>query len=162
MSKGYLAAAFLLALAIAGGLGYWRGSAVANTAAELVMTKHLSVDREAENAQLERVRVLNNALTEAEARIAEAFEEGKRNAERAGEKTAAELRAGVISLQHRWSGCQASRMSDSASSASKLEAAARDREESAGRIVAAAASCDAHVLGLQQAYESVREQINKQ
>ena len=138
----------------------WRGAlALAALLALGVQTLRLDHERMqaaraaafADKAQLaaERAaRAEEQARAEAVDRIAGAYEKGKADAQAAAERVAADLRAGNLQLRDRWQGCQA-RLSGAAIAAGEPDAAARDREESAGRIVRAAAECDAQVRGLQ-------------
>ena len=158
---GYIIAALLVVAAIAGGVGYWQGGEHAETAAELAMAEHLAADRKVESEHKDKVRQLEQNLMTAHAGVSEAYEKGKKDAEATGAAVTADLRAGNLRLQQRWAGCETQRLSDSAAAASELDAAARDREESAGRIVRAAAQCDAQVRGLQELLILEREQLNK-
>lgn len=158
---GYIVAALLVVAAIAGGVGYWQGGKHATTAAELAMSEHLAADRKAESDHKDKIRQLEQDLATAQAGVSEAYEKGKKDAEATGAAVAADLRAGNLRLQQRWAGCETQRLSDSAAVAGELDAAARDREESAGRIVRAAAQCDAQVRGLQELLTLEREQLNK-
>lgn len=155
-------AALLVVAVVAGGVGYWQGSEHAKTAADLVMAKHLAADREAEADHKDKVRQLEQDLATAQADVSEAYERGKKDAEATGAAVTADLRAGNLRLQRRWAGCETQRLSDAAAVAGELDAAARDREESAGRIVRAAAQCDAQVRGLQELLILEREQLDKQ
>jgi hypothetical protein len=65
-----------------------------------------------------------------------------------GDAVAAGLRAGTDRLQKRWT-CPVPRAPEAPASGRSADAATDDRAESAGRIVAAAATCDAQVRGLQ-------------
>lgn len=65
------------------------------------------------------------------------------------------LLAGTDRLQDRWAGC-VSAAASSAAGAGASDGGARDRAESAGRIVAAAAQCDAQVAGLQSILKAER------
>lgn len=67
------------------------------------------------------------------------------------------LLAGTDRLQDRWAGC-VSAAASSAGGAGLADGGARDRAESAGRIVAAAAQCDAQVAGLQSILKAERTQ----
>lgn len=87
------------------------------------------------------------------AAIADAYEKDKRDAEVAQRKLVDDLRAGNVRLQKRWAGC----VSDVAASAAELDAAARDREESAARIVRAARDADDQIKGLQDVVRADRE-----
>jgi uncharacterized protein HemX len=154
-------AALLVVVAIAGGVGYWQGSKHAKTAAELAMAEHLAADRKAESDHRNEVRQLEQILAAAQADVSEAYEKGKKDAETTGAAVTADLRAGNLRLQQRWTSCETQRLSDAAAAAGELDAATRDREESAGRIVRAAAQCDAQVRGLQELLILEREQLNK-
>jgi hypothetical protein len=157
---GYIVVALLVA-AIAGVVGYWQGGKHATMAAELAMAEHLAADRKAESDHKDKVRQLEQALAEAQAGVSEAYEKGKKDAEATSAAVIANLRAGNLRLQQRWAGCETQRLSDTAALAAELDATARDREESAGRIVRAAAECDAQVRGLQELLILEREQLNK-
>ena len=156
-----IVAALLVVAAIAGGVGYWQGGKHAKTAADLAMAEHLAADRKAESDRRNEVRHLEQILAAAQADVSNAYEKGKKDAEATGAAVAADLRAGNLRLQQRWAGCETQRLSDAAAVAGELDAAARDREESAGRIVRAAAQCDAQVRGLQELLILEREQLNK-
>lgn len=158
---GYIVAALLVVAAIAGGVGYWQGSKHAKTAADLAMAEHLATDRKAESDHRDKVRQLEQDLAASQTDVSEAYEKGKKDAEATGAAVTAGLRAGNLRLQQRWAGCETQRLSDAAAVAGELDAAARDREESAGRIVRAAAQCDAQVRGLQELLILEREQLNK-
>lgn len=91
--------------------------------------------------------------------IGAAYEEGKANAQAAADRAVADLRAGNLQLRDRWQGCEARRVSGPAAPAGEPDAAADDRIESAGRIVRAAAECDAQVRGLQALIQADREPV---
>ena len=158
---GYVVAALLVAAAIAGGAGYWQGAKHAEAAAELAMAKHLADDLKAGSDHKDKVRQLERDLAAAQAAVPEAYEKGKKDAEATGAAVTADLRADNLRLQQRWAGCETQRLSDSAAVAGELDATTRDREESAGRIVRAAAQCDAQVRGLQELLILEREHLNK-
>ena len=158
---GYIVAALLVVAAIAGGVGYWQGGKHAATAAELAMAEHLAADRKAESDHKDKIRQLEQDLATAQAGVSEAYEKGKKDAEAAGAAVTADLRAGNLRLQQRWAGCEKQRLSDATAPAGEPDAAAGDREESAGRIVRAAAQCDAQVRGLQELLILERAQLNK-
>ena len=62
----------------------------------------------------------------------------------------ADLRAGNLVLRERWTSCQTSSgLPRSTANTGEPDAGTADRDESAGRIVQAAAQCDAQVKGLQ-------------
>ena len=158
---GYIVAALLVVAAIAGGVGYWQGGKHAATAAELAMAEHLAADRKAESDHKDKIRQLEQDLATAQAGVSEAYEKGKGDAEATGAAVTAGLRAGNLRLQQRWAGCEKQRLSDATAPAGEPDAAAGDREESAGRIVRAAAQCDAQVRGLQELLILERAQLNK-
>lgn len=85
--------------------------------------------------------------------IAEQYEKDKRDAEEANRQLVRDLRAGNVRLQDRWAGCVA----QAGRSAAELDAAARDREESAARIVQAARAADDQIRGLQDVIRKDRE-----
>lgn len=87
---------------------------------------------------------------EAQEVIAEQYLQGLNDANRKGDKLAADLIAGRQRFNRMWSQCQAVPAAGSAAaSAGTPDGATDDRAESAGRIVRAAAECDAQVRGLQ-------------
>jgi len=159
---GYITAAFLFIAAIAGGVGYWQGGKHATTAADLAMNEHLAADLTAEVNNRIAANRLERDLAKAQADASEAYEKGKKDAEATSTAVVAALRAGNLRLQHRWSGCEAELLSSTAAATAEPDAATRNREESAGRIVRAAAQCDAQVRGLQKLLMLEREHLNKQ
>lgn len=158
---GYIVAALLVVATITGGVGYWQGGKHAETAAELAMAEHLAADRKTESDHKDKIRQLEQDLATAQTGVSEAYEKGKKDAEATGAAITADLRAGNLRLQQRWAGCETQRLSDAAALAGELDAAAGDREESAGRIVRAAVQCDAQVRGLQELLIFERELLNK-
>lgn len=158
---GYVVAALLAIAAIAGGVGYWQGGKHATAVAELAMAKHLTADRKTESDHKDKVRQLEQDLASAQAGVSEAYEKGKKHAEATGTAVTADLRADNLRLRQRWTSCEAQRLSDATALAGEPDAAAGDREESAGRIVRYAAQCDAQVRGLQELLILEREQLNK-
>lgn len=85
--------------------------------------------------------------------IAEKYEQDKRAADEAQRKLVTDLRAGTVRLQDRWAGC----VSDASRTAAERDAAARDREESAARIVRAARDADDQIRALQDVVRKDRE-----
>ncbi|MDR2208842.1 MAG: hypothetical protein LBE22_07730 [Azoarcus sp.] len=78
------------------------------------------------------------------------FEEEKNESIIKSEKVIADLRGDALRLRRQWAGCETSRLSATATSATVINDGADDRAESAGRIVRVAAECDAQVKGLQE------------
>lgn len=90
--------------------------------------------------------------SESMAATATQYQEALKDANRKHDRTVADLRSGNLRLSKLWQGC-ASRVSptgEATSGESGADGDADDRAESAGRIVRAAAECDAQVIGLQK------------
>lgn len=147
-----------LFLALTGLLvGVYFGYDYAKTKGDAAMQEHLAADlRATETAEL-AARTHEYELAVAANDAAANYEKGRKDAQAEADKTAADLLAGNLRLQNHWAGCEAERLSDAATSASQLDAAKRRRAESAGRIIAAAAACDAQVRGLQAVLISERK-----
>lgn len=150
MNTGYAALGVLIALILVSALGYWQGDKHATEAGEAVMDQHLRLDAEAERAAQENARATEQKLAEAQNNISGSYEKGKSDAELESKRITVELRTGALKLQRYWASCETQRLSEAAASASEPDAETRNREESAGRIVRAAAQCDAQVRGLQE------------
>ncbi len=140
-----LLVAFLVAVVVA--LGY-RGEAL-DARADL---RAIEADLESTKAALatsewrrETERVRAQRMYE----IAADAEEGKAHAEETGARVTADLRADNLRLREHWRSCESTRLPGIEPAAAEPDAAADDRAESAGRIVRAAAECDAQVRGLQ-------------
>ena len=135
----------------AGYIGYAKGKTDAELVAKVAMDKHLSEDREAETKAKDKAREDRDKLADAQNAVSAAYEKGKRDAEQTSKRVVADLRAGNLVLRDRWTSCQASSgLSRPATDTSESDAGTADRDESAGRIVQAAAQCDAQVRGLQE------------
>ena len=143
--------AAILGLGGAGAAGYRKGTVDAERAAQIAMDKHLAEDRESERAAEQEANRYKDALATAQNAVSAAYEKGKKDAEATAKRTVADLRAGNLVLRDRWASCQASAdLPRAAANSSEPDAGTADRNESAGRIVQAAAQCDAQVRGLQQ------------
>ena len=144
----------LAAVLLAGGAGvagYSRGKADAERVAKIAMDKHLADDREEEAKAKDKARADRDALAVAQNAVSAAYEKGKKDAEATAKRTVADLRAGNLVLRNRWTACEASAdLPAAAADPSEPDAGTADRAESAGRIVQAAAQCDAQVRGLQE------------
>lgn len=82
--------------------------------------------------------------------LASKYEKEKNDAQKASDRLIADLRAGNQRLHQRWKASIATaELSAAAAAASQSDGRADDRIESAGRVVGAAAQCDAQVRGLQ-------------
>lgn len=142
--------AAMLGLGGAGAAGYHKGKVDAERVAKLAMDKHLAEDREAERIATEAANQYKDALATAQNAVSAAYEKGKADAEANAKRVVADLRAGNLVLRDRWTSCQASSgLPRPATNTSEPDAGTTDRDESAGRIVQAAAQCDAQVKGLQ-------------
>lgn len=146
---GYIAAAGVVFAILVSWVSYERGVTHANIVAERTMELHLSADRKAESAQIEKVRKLEKEILAAQTAVSEAYEKGKKDAEVIGLDVVTSLRNGNLRLQKRWANCDSNRMPDAPTITTEFNAATGDRDESAGRIIRAAAQCDAQVVGLQ-------------
>lgn len=142
--------AAMLGLGGAGAAGYYKGKVDAERVAKLAMDEHLVEDREAERIATEAANQYKDALATAQNAVSAAYEKGKADAEANAKRVVADLRAGNLVLRDRWTSCQASSgLPSPATDTSEPDAGTTDRDESAGRIVQAAAQCDAQVKGLQ-------------
>lgn len=149
---------WLLAAALVFGLGFHFGGLKAEatlSAYKATAEKAIAAAAKAETAASERAREAEKAGQERADRLAEAYERDKTNAQESADKLASDLRAGNVRLHNRWQACIATdRLSEAARAASQSDDAARDREASAGRVVAAARAADDQIKRLQ---EFVRE-----
>jgi hypothetical protein len=87
------------------------------------------------------------------AEVAAKNEQDKRNAQADHDRLVRDLRTGNVRLQDRWAGC----VSEAGRTAAELDAAKRDREESAARIVQAARAADDQIRGLQDVIRADRK-----
>ena len=142
--------AAILGLGGAGVAGYNKGKTDAERVAKLKMDEHLVEDREAERTATEAASRHKDELAAAQNKVSAAYEKGKSDAEANAKRVVADLRAGNLVLRDRWAACKASAdLPATAAGPSEPDAGTHDREESAGRIIQAAAQCDAQVRGLQ-------------
>ena len=143
----------------AGAAGYHKGKADAERVAKIVMGEHLLADNKAEQDAKDEAARYKDALATAQNAVSAAYEKGKKDAEATAKRTVADLRAGNLVLRDRWTSCQASLDMPAAPAApGEPDAGTADRDESAGRIVQAAAQCDAQVKGLQELLSLERKQ----
>ncbi|MDG9939687.1 endopeptidase [Stenotrophomonas maltophilia] len=151
LSRVLLGAVLLLA-----GIAVWQRGTVAQAerARDYAQTAKAVAEQERDNA-IAVIAVERQRVKRAEA-VATQYEQEKADAESKGAAVADGLRSRALRLQDRWAGCEA-RVSDLAASPSEPDGAADDRADSAGRIVRAAAACDAQVRGLQALVRADRE-----
>lgn len=146
----------LVALIALAGIAVWQRGTVAQAerARDNAQTAKKVAEQERDNA-IAVIAVERQRVKRAEA-VATQYEQEKADAESKGAAVADGLRAGNLRLQQRWAGCEA-RVSEIAASPGQPDGAADDRADSAGRIVRAAAACDAQVRGLQALVRADRE-----
>jgi hypothetical protein len=151
LSRVLLGAVLLLA-----GIAVWQRGTVAQAerARDNAQTAKAVAEQERDNA-IAVIAVERQRVKRAEA-VATQYEQEKADAESKGAAVADGLRAGNLRLQQRWAGCEA-RVSDLAAASGQPDGAADDRADSAGRIVRAAAACDAQIRGLQALVRADRE-----
>ena len=148
----------LLAL-MAAGVQTWRLDSAQDAIADmsLQVAKDQAALAAAQVEASESARQVEHEMANAANAAAASYEQGKRDAEQAAAGVVAGLRAGNLRLRTQWQGCQARGVPAIAGTASEPDAAADDRNDSAGRIVRAGAVCDAQVIGLQQFILSERQ-----
>lgn len=153
-----LTRALLVALIALAGFAVWQRGTVAQAerARDNAQVAKKVAEQERDNA-IAVIAVERQRVKRAEA-VATQYEQEKADAESKGAAVADGLRAGNLRLQQRWAGCEA-RMSGITASSGQPDGAADDRADSAGRIVRAAAACDAQVRGLQALIRSDREAV---
>jgi len=151
LSRVLLGAVLLLA-----GIAVWQRGTVAQAerARDNAQTAKAVAEQERDNA-IAVIAVERQRVKRAEA-VATQYEQEKADAKSKGAAVADGLRAGNLRLQQRWAGCEA-RVSDLSASSGPVDDRADDRADSAGRIVRAAAACDAQVRGLQALVRDDRE-----
>lgn len=151
LSRVLLGAVLLLA-----GIAVWQRGTVAQAerARDNAQTARAVAEQERDNA-IALIAVERQRVKRAEA-VATQYEQEKADAESKGAAVADGLRTRALRLQDRWAGCEA-RVSNLATSSGQPDGATDDRADSAGRIVRAAAACDAQVRGLQALVRADRE-----
>lgn len=161
MLNPYLIAGAGFALLAASVGGYIKGVEHGALEARVEMNKHLAADREFE-LNLERAaRAKEAELDAAQVAVADAYEQGKHDAEQSAQVVVDDLRAGNLRLRKQWANrtCPDRSVPERSILTSELDETTSVREESAGRIVRAVAECDAQVRGLQQLLISWQELI---
>ena len=149
--------ALLFIIALLCGLAVWQRGSVA-TARLSASSAEQARDRaqaelSAAQAALDQAHTIidtERRRAAAAADVAARYEQEKADALATYDRVVADLRAGQLRLHARWQAAVATHeLSTAAAAAALADAAARDREESAGRAIGAAAQCDAQVRGLQ-------------
>lgn len=154
--RWFALAAFLAAVAAASGYrGYQMGKASGE--AEVRATELAAARAETKAAQ-ESARLhaeqakRYQTRSESMAATATQYQEALKDANRKHDRTVADLRSGNLRLSKLWQGCAARvpPAGEATPGQSGADGEADDRAASAGRIVRAAAECDAQVNGLQK------------
>lgn len=158
----YVIVAALLLLVSGATVSYLCGDAAGAARVQATFNRHLAADTKAELEARDKADKVEKALADASETAGASYERGKRDAETEQALVVAGLRAGTTRLQRQWAGCETQRLSDATASSALADAAARNREESAGRIVRAAAACDAQVTGLQSLVGSYLRHLGAQ
>lgn len=139
--------------------GYQKGKFDAALKAKDAMGAHLAKDAKAEATAIKGAQDAKDKLATAQNAVGAAYEKGKRDAETSAKRVVADLRTGNLLLRDRWTACKTSAgLPETPTSSSEPDAGTSDRADSAGRIIQAAASCDAQVKGLQEILRLEREQ----
>ena len=145
---GWRATAFASLAVLAGAFGLYRTWQLDHARAELSDAK---ADIAQQTAAAEAAaRTSEQKISAATAAAAANYEKGKSDAQAVADGVVAALRADNLRLRQTWR-CPATVSVPAApAAAGGADAAADDRSESAGRIVRAAAECDAQVKALQE------------
>lgn len=110
---------------------------------------HAGIAQERETFE-RKAREAERKQAEAIAAVADQYAKDMADAQAQADMLVADLRAGNVKLHKRWQAAIATaELSGAVQSAAELDAAARDREESAGRAIAAARAADDQIRGLQ-------------
>jgi hypothetical protein len=136
----------------------FRGSAaVANAGKDAAIG-----ERDQARAEVDALRVtleIERKRADAMTAIAQNYEDEKDAAAAESDRVIADLRAGNLRLRQLWQAQAATAdLSEAVVRAAQPDEGARDREESAARIVRAADECDAQVRGLQRVIEADRRE----
>ena len=149
--------ALLFIIALLCGLAVWQRGSVASARLSATIAEQARDEAQAElSAAQAALSQAHDIINTERARVAAAnvlaqqYEQEKADALATHDRVVAELRAGNLRLHARWQATVATHdLSTAAAAAALADAAARDREESAGRAIGAAAQCDAQVRALQ-------------
>lgn len=104
-----------------------------------------------------RARKADQDKAVALAAIADQHEQDKTHAQHDQDQLVADLRSGAVQLRDQWATCRATSEVLVASGSSRPDAAARDREESVGRIIRAARDADDTIRALQATLTKERQ-----
>lgn len=154
--RGVLAVALLAALAVQtvrlNVVEGQKAAAEGRYAKESLQAVHARLGR------AEAVRAFEQQSAHLITSIANAFEEGKRNASLARESLVADLRAGNVRLRREWLACEGrpAAVPGAAAGAAERDADAERRYESAGDLVRVADEADAQLRACQAIVEADR------
>ncbi|NID14368.1 lysis system i-spanin subunit Rz [Luteibacter yeojuensis] len=144
-----------LVVAVAAGLfGLGHHMAAADGAERIATLKATYAEqaKTAADAALERERKQAADF----AATAQQYEKDKADAKATSDRVVADLRSGALRLRDRWATQVLAGQAAVAAGSGQPDAGADDRAASAGRIVRAAAQCDAQVRGLQDILKAER------
>lgn len=141
------AGALIAMLAGSGWLGWeWR-----DRSAEADANRKLAESAAAETAAVERARALERDSAERINRLAEAYEQDKRNREESHANDLARLATGADRLRAHWQGCKATAdLSGYAASAALADAAEQLRRKDTADLIGIGREADAKERALQQ------------
>lgn len=105
----------------------------------------------------EKARATEQHQARTVAVISEKHLQELKNASNKKARVVADLRSNTLRLRKRWARCEADRLSDTAASTASVDAATRERDASAARIVRVGAEADAHIRALQGVMKAERE-----
>lgn len=150
MPTGYLTTAALVLSVFTAVAGFFAAKYHYSMSCDLRVSKiELQIEKDT-NAHNDKITDLERGLVSAQNEVSKAYLQGKQDAEESKNRVITELRSGNIRLRNRWQTCAARKVPETTPDPARATPTAADREESAGRIVRAAALCDAQVRGLQK------------
>jgi hypothetical protein len=120
------------------------------------LVAHLLDDAKAAQKASEAARKHEQQDAANSAKVAEAYEQGKRDAEAAGKHVTDGLRAGTLKLRKQWQGCE-NRLSGTPAGSGQSDDSAESRAGSAGRIIGAADDDAAKIRALQKLLQAERK-----
>ena len=151
-----IACAVLAVAALVACLIFWGrlGHALVRADAE----KHRAEKAESQVQSLTNVIAVERKRAADMAKLADQYEQDKRNAQADQDRLAADLRAGNVRLRSLWQGCEAtSRLPATGGAPGDPDAVSGDRGASAARIVRAARDADDQIRRLQQVIREDRK-----
>lgn len=119
---------------------------------------HLAADKADHDKAVAAAKAKEAADKAAFQAITDSYKKELANAQRNAARTIADLRAGTIRLRDRWT-CPG--VPQAAGPAAGVDAATADRQDSAGRAIAAGDSADAQIRGLQALLRAERGQVER-